>query len=189
MVMDKKAKVLEAALKLFVEFGFHNTPTSKIAKEAGISSGTLFYFFPTKDELVVALYLHIKSELACEINESIAQESDFEEILKKYYTTTLNWAKEHKAEFKFMEQFNSSPYLKKIAEDEIQKYVKPLKQLLQNAVNEGILKNLDLEILFTLISGHTFSINQHLIISEPKDNKREQIISDTFDLLWQMISA
>jgi len=28
-----------------------------------------------------------------------------------------------------------------------------------------------------------------LIISEPKDNKREQIISDTFDLLWQMISA
>jgi hypothetical protein len=28
-----------------------------------------------------------------------------------------------------------------------------------------------------------------LIISEPKDSKREQIISDTFDLLWQMISA
>jgi hypothetical protein len=127
--------------------------------------------------------------LACEINESIAQESDFEEILKKYYTTTLNWATEHRDEFKFMEQFNSSPYLKKIAEDEIQKYVKPLKQLLQNAVDGGILKNLDLEILFTLISGHTFSINQYLIISEPQESKREQIISETFDLLWQMISA
>ena len=61
--MDKKAKVLDAALKLFVEFGFHNTPTSKIAKEAGISSGTLFYFYPTKDELVVALYLDIKAKL------------------------------------------------------------------------------------------------------------------------------
>ena len=117
--MDKKAKVLDAALKLFVEFGFHNTPTSKIAKEAGISSGTLFYFFPTKDELVVALYLDIKGKLGCEITESISQETSFKEILKKYYTTTLDWAKEHIAEFKFMEQFNSSPYLKKIAEDEI----------------------------------------------------------------------
>ncbi len=186
--MDKKANVLDAALKLFVEFGFHNTPTSKIAKEAGISSGTLFYFYPTKDELVVALYLDIKAKLGCEITESISQETSFKQILKKYYTTTLDWAKEHKAEFKFMGQFNSSPYLKKIAEEEIQKYVKPLKELLQNAIDEGVLKNMDLEILFTLISGHTFSINQYLIISEPKESKREQIISETFDLLWQMIS-
>lgn len=187
--MDKKAKVLDAALKLFVEFGFHNTPTSKIAKEAGISSGTLFYFFPTKDDLVVALYLSIKSKLGCEITESISNETSFKEILRKYYTSTLNWAKVHRDEFKFMEQFNSSPYLKKIAEDEIQKYVKPLKDLLQNAIDEGVLKKMELEILFTLISGHTFSINQYLIISEPQESKREQIISETFDLLWQMIST
>ena len=186
--MDKKGKVLETALKLFVEFGFHNTPTSKIAKEAGISSGTLFYFFPTKDELVVALYLDIKDKLGCEITESISQESSFKEILKKYYKTTLNWAKEHTAEFKFMEQFNSSPYLKKIAEDEIQKYVKPLKELLQNAIDEGVLKNMDLEILFTLISGHTFSINQYLISKEFTKEKRNLMISDTFELLWEMIA-
>jgi AcrR family transcriptional regulator len=186
--MDKKTKIFEAALKLFVENGFHNTPTSKIAKEAGISSGTLFYFFPTKDDLVVALYLNIKSKLGCEIIESISLNTSFKEILKKYYTTTLDWAKEHWAEFKFMEQFNSSPYLKKIAEEEIQKNIKPLKELLQNAINEGVLKNMDSEILFTLISGHTFSINQYLTISELSENKREQIITETFALLWQMIS-
>jgi AcrR family transcriptional regulator len=39
--LDKKEEILKTALKLFVEFGFHATPTSKIAKEAGIANGTL----------------------------------------------------------------------------------------------------------------------------------------------------
>jgi AcrR family transcriptional regulator len=187
--MDKKSSVLGAALRLFVEFGFHNTPTSKIAKEAGISSGTLFYFFPTKDDLVVALYLDIKGKLGCEITESISLENSFKEILKKYYITTLNWATEHKSEFKFMEQFNSSPYLKKIAEEEVQKYVKPLKELLQNAIDEGILKNMNLEIIFTLISGHTFSINQYLLSNELSEDKINEVINETFELIWLMIAV
>ena len=35
--MDKKQLILNAAMRLFVEQGFHDTPTSKIAKEAGIA--------------------------------------------------------------------------------------------------------------------------------------------------------
>ncbi len=87
-----------------------------------------------------------------------------------------------------MEQFNSSPYLKKIAEEEIQKNIKPLKELLQNAIDEGVLKNMDLEILFTLISGHTFSINQYLLSNELSEDKRNEVINETFDLIWSMIA-
>lgn len=186
--MDKREKLFESALRLFVEFGFHNTPTSKIAKEAGISSGTLFYFFPTKDDLVVALYLDIKTKLGCEISESIATEKSYKEIFRKYYEGTLNWAMHHKTEFKFIEQFNSSPYLKKIAEEEIQKHIKPLKELLQNAIDERIIKSMELEIIFTLISGHTFSINQYLLANELTDYKRNEVIKETFDLIWNMIA-
>ena len=52
--LDKPEKILSTALKLFVAYGFHGTPTSKIASEAGVSNGTLFHYFKTKDELVVA---------------------------------------------------------------------------------------------------------------------------------------
>ena len=80
--MDKKEQILLAALKLFVEFGFHNTPTSKIAKEAGVANGTLFYFFPTKDDLVKALYLDVKSRLTNYVAETMRGESTLKEILK-----------------------------------------------------------------------------------------------------------
>ena len=62
--MDKRQQILDAALKLFVEYGFHGTPTSLIAKEAGVANGTLFHYFSTKDELVVALYSSIKSRMS-----------------------------------------------------------------------------------------------------------------------------
>jgi AcrR family transcriptional regulator len=39
---------LAAALQLFVAFGFHGTPTSRIAAQAGVSNGTLFHYYKTK---------------------------------------------------------------------------------------------------------------------------------------------
>ena len=61
--MTKKEAILNTALKLFVENGFHGTATGKIAQEAGVGTGTLFTYFKTKDELVLSLYVSIKIEM------------------------------------------------------------------------------------------------------------------------------
>ncbi len=186
--MDKKERLLEAALQLFVEFGFHNTPTSKIAREAGIANGTLFYFFPTKDDLVKALYLEVKSRMAQDMAEAIQNKETLHDILQGYYTASLNWALQHKTEFRFMEQFNSSPYLKQIAEEEIKKNQQPLLQLLQDGIQNQVIKPLDVEIIFTLITGHVFSINQYLVAKQFAKPKQDLVIQETFDLLWDMIT-
>ena len=49
-----KARILEAALKLFREKGFDKTTTKEISKKARIAEGTLFNYFKTKEDL--ALY-------------------------------------------------------------------------------------------------------------------------------------
>ncbi|MCX6953165.1 MAG: TetR/AcrR family transcriptional regulator [Verrucomicrobia bacterium] len=46
--------ILRAALALFAKKGFYATTTKAIAREAGIAEGTLFNYFPTKEDL--ALY-------------------------------------------------------------------------------------------------------------------------------------
>ena len=51
--MNKREKIFSTALNLFVEHGFHGTPTSKIAKEAGVANGTLFHHFNTKEDLII----------------------------------------------------------------------------------------------------------------------------------------
>ncbi|WP_243669198.1 TetR/AcrR family transcriptional regulator [Methanoculleus chikugoensis] len=58
----KKTAIVATAVRLFTERGgFHGTPpTSLIAREAGISNGTLFHYFPTKEELINFAYFDIE---------------------------------------------------------------------------------------------------------------------------------
>ena len=59
---DKRKKFMDAALKLFVANGVQNTSTAEIAKAAGTAAGTLFLYFPTKQDLIHALVLKIGRE-------------------------------------------------------------------------------------------------------------------------------
>jgi AcrR family transcriptional regulator len=47
--------ILDAAESLFAEHGFDATPTRKIAKRANVTTGLVFYYFPTKESLLKAL--------------------------------------------------------------------------------------------------------------------------------------
>ncbi len=58
----KKQALLEAAIELFAKDGFWQTTTASIAQEAGVATGKLFNYFPTKNDLIDELYLSIKRE-------------------------------------------------------------------------------------------------------------------------------
>jgi AcrR family transcriptional regulator len=48
-------KILRTAVKLFVEEGYRETTTRRIASEAGIAAGTLFNYFPSKETLAMSM--------------------------------------------------------------------------------------------------------------------------------------
>ena len=52
---EKQELILETALRLFAKYGFDTTPTSQIAKEAGVSEGLIFRHFTNKDGLMDAI--------------------------------------------------------------------------------------------------------------------------------------
>src|SRR3954466_11033890 len=52
---ERREAVLEAGMTVFAERGFLGTPTTDVAKAAGISQAYLFRLFPTKTDLVLAV--------------------------------------------------------------------------------------------------------------------------------------
>ncbi len=52
---NRPAELLDAALDLFVEKGFAATRAEEVAARAGVSKGTLFLYFPSKEELFKAV--------------------------------------------------------------------------------------------------------------------------------------
>lgn len=59
-------ELLEAALSLFVEKGFAATRSEEVAALAGVSKGTLYLYFPSKEDLFKAV---VRQTLAAEIAE------------------------------------------------------------------------------------------------------------------------
>jgi len=63
-VEDKRQAILDATLRLISKNGFHGTAMSKIAQEAGVSTGSIYHYFDSKDELIDELYKAIKRRSA-----------------------------------------------------------------------------------------------------------------------------
>ncbi|WP_227878491.1 helix-turn-helix domain-containing protein [Arthrobacter dokdonensis] len=52
---DARRLILDSAQELIAEHGFNGTSTAAIAQSAGVAKGLLFYYFPTKADLLAAL--------------------------------------------------------------------------------------------------------------------------------------
>ncbi len=59
---DTRDRLIEAAMELFVLHGYERTGLSQIARRAQANPGSLYYFFPTKEDLLAAT-LHKRLEL------------------------------------------------------------------------------------------------------------------------------
>ena len=52
---SRRQQILDAARRCFSRDGFHNTTTADIVRESGVSQGTLYLYFATKDDIILAL--------------------------------------------------------------------------------------------------------------------------------------
>ena len=55
IVNARREQILEAATRVFAEKGFRRATTREVAREAGVSEGTIYNYFDDKDALMVAI--------------------------------------------------------------------------------------------------------------------------------------
>ncbi len=56
-------KILDAAIQCFVDLGYNNVTTAKVASAAGVSRGAMLHHFPSKTELIRAATEHLHRRL------------------------------------------------------------------------------------------------------------------------------
>jgi AcrR family transcriptional regulator len=61
---DRRAEILAAAYRLIAERGLEGLRFGDVARAAGITNGTLLYYFPSKDALVQGVVGHLAHEFA-----------------------------------------------------------------------------------------------------------------------------
>jgi AcrR family transcriptional regulator len=76
-----RAKIFAAALALFRKRGFAATTMREIAEDAGVALGAAYYYFPSKDAIVLAYYDETQRLTAQRMTETFAETTDVRERL------------------------------------------------------------------------------------------------------------
>src|SRR4051812_29343220 len=59
---EKRGEIIAAAAELFTEAGYDHTSMANVAKSAGVTTNTIYWYFTDKDALLVGVLDHILSE-------------------------------------------------------------------------------------------------------------------------------
>ncbi|WP_078555426.1 TetR/AcrR family transcriptional regulator [Bacillus alkalicellulosilyticus] len=68
--------IIEAAVRVIAEHGYHQAQVSKIAKEAGVADGTIYLYFKNKEDILISLFEEKMGRFVEKTKEQIEKEND-----------------------------------------------------------------------------------------------------------------
>ena len=165
--MDKREKLLEAALQLILTEGYATLTIKKLGKEAGVALGTLYLYFASKEQLFVALHQTIIQQLQALVLQGYAADRPFK---ANFWQVTHNILAFYAARpdcFSFLQQYRTSPLLGEQTQQQAQ-LLAPVYAVLAEARHQRLVKNLPTELLVALVSGPINAFMQ-LALEEKRD--------------------
>jgi TetR/AcrR family transcriptional regulator len=135
----RPGELLDAALDLFVAKGFAATRAEEVAAKAGVSKGTLFLYFKSKEELFEAV---VRENIGNQINQGLAEVESYEgpttDMLK--FAMFAWWERVGNTKASgisklVMSEANNFPELANFYQDTV---VKPGRLLIQTILQRGV---------------------------------------------------
>ena len=184
---QKVENIYNAAITLVNRDGFESASMSKIAKAANVSPATIYIYFDNKKDLLVKTYLKVKKEIASNVLTGIDVNQSVEKAFRSIWFNYYNSITAKTDYFNFAEQFANSPIINSVNNKEIDAYYELLISLFARGQQEGIIKNVHREILFTYGFFPMFTLLKMSKIK--KFDLSVKNIDDAFQAAWDAIRA
>jgi len=89
LVERRRRQIVDASVQLFIENGFHKTTTRQIAKAAGLSTGSLYEYVASKEDVLYLVCEAIHAEVEKGVAEALARaaggQNTLAEVIREYF--------------------------------------------------------------------------------------------------------
>lgn len=109
-IPDKRSRILQVAMELIAENGFHCAPMAEIAERAGVAAGTIYRYFENKDVLIVILNRELEEKINARLRENYPAEAPLRDRFVYMIRELLRYFIANPLHFRYMEQYYNSPY-------------------------------------------------------------------------------
>ncbi|MCK7514266.1 MAG: TetR/AcrR family transcriptional regulator [Desulfobacterales bacterium] len=156
---DKRTDIVQAALELIAERGFHDAPMSEIAGKAHVAAGTIYRYFENKDILINELFREVEDKLLEAILNNYPEGKPVREQFSHVFGKLCRYLLTNPLHFRYMEQFFNSPYGISKRRDKLsgkntdQGKRDALQEIFDEGISKLILKDLPVSVLSSLAIG------------------------------------
>lgn len=174
MESSTKNLILTSALKVFAKRGFYNTRVKDIASETNVAEGTLYKYFPSKNDILFYLFKQKWSELTQDLRKKIEPLDDVNEKMMLILKTIVDVFESNRdlAELFLIEIKQSSAFLNSPVVESMVDFLNLLEEILEEGIAKGVYrKDLDTKAARMMIFGAAQGVLLGWILKETIPDK------------------
>ncbi|RPE03391.1 TetR/AcrR family transcriptional regulator [Paenibacillus polymyxa] len=132
--------ILETTLNIIIRKELQATSMSLIAKESGVSTGNIYHYFKSKEDIVNELYKAIVTFNGEYVREGLLKGTTIREKFEFGWNRVIELGKQYPQGFQFIEQYSFSPYIYEEVKREVYTggWCALMNQLYQEAIQEKL---------------------------------------------------
>ncbi|RMF06973.1 MAG: TetR/AcrR family transcriptional regulator [Candidatus Neomarinimicrobiota bacterium] len=176
---QRKTQILDSALDVLVEKGYESSRVDDIVARSGISKGAIYWYYPSKKDIYLALVNHWVWNYSATINYIVSDRQSAAEQLTHLFEFFSQQFRESPAVFKALLEFwalaNRDLDFRQKLERVYQEFLGIIKAILRQGVERGEFRPLDVEtaalsimvnveglVWFAMLDSHSTSVDDYI---------------------------
>ncbi|MFJ9379962.1 TetR/AcrR family transcriptional regulator [Streptomyces sp. NPDC101455] len=181
---DRRKAILSAATRVIATSGL-GAATAVIAKEAGVSNGSLFVYFETKAALVNEVYLALKTEMAAAAIIGLPSGREPREQMFHVWTQWMRWATSHPEKRRALAQLGVSDEVTAESHRTAGEAFSGIAKLFELSRTDGPMHDAPLGLVLSLTNA-VAEATIDAMISEPAEAGAHSIVG--FEAMWRVLA-
>jgi TetR/AcrR family transcriptional regulator, fatty acid metabolism regulator protein len=173
----KFKQIIDAAVEVIAENGYHSSQVSKIAKKAGVADGTIYLYFKNKEDILVSLFQEKMGQFIEKIEQETTSKQSAEQKLLTLIKTHFEQlaADHHLAIVTQLELRQSNKELRQKINFVLKRYLNVIDQIVEEGVEEELFRDgLDRRLVRQMIFGTMDETVTNWVMKEQRYNIVDQ---------------
>lgn len=184
---EKYNAIIDAAVKVIAEHGYHNSQVSKIAREAGVADGTIYLYFQNKEDVLVSLFRVKMGDFIAYARQELNQlENPYEKLAKLISLHFYMLEADRNLALVLQIQLRQSDaFIRKDIAAPLKDYFKIIEGILEHGIRMGVFRD-DVNIKLTrqMVFGSMDEVATSWVMSN-----RQYSLTDQIEPLYNLLAT
>ena len=183
--MNREEAILDAALELFSERGFHGTTVAMIAQRAHVGAGTIYRYFKDKDDLVNALFQYWHRAKMEALLRDMPTDLSPRQLFHEIWHRLARFSRDYPLVVQFLEFHHHATYLSPASRELSDNFREHFLALLDGLRQRQVTKDVPPELVLAFISGAFIGVAKAALAGELGSAPESDALAE--EMCWEAI--